>query len=291
MTNTRPDITEERTKEIQDLMQQNPGWNRSRISIEICKLWQWCSPNGKPKDIACRDLLRKLDKEGVIILPASQKPANARRGSDKIIHLEHDKGQINVKLPELLPLRFNIVSTKEELVIFKSYIDQFHYLGFGRCVGENMKYIIYSQDGTPLSCMLFGSSAWACRPRDEYIGWDASCRQSNLNLTTNQTRFLIFPWVKVPYLASHILSRIVRRIAEDWDTKYGHPVYLVETFVDQERFKGISYRAANWRFVGCTTGRGRNSVSSNAVLPIKGVYLYPLVRGYQQKLTGKVAMV
>ena len=135
--------------------------------------------------------------------------------------------------------------------------------------------------------MMFGSAAWRCASRDKYIGWSDVERKANLHLTTNNTRFLILPWVRIPYLASHILSLITRRISHDWQLKYGHPLYLLETFVERQRFAGTCYKAANWRCVGETTGRGRDSVSSRATLPIKDVYVYPLSADFRQKLSGK----
>ena len=144
--------------------------------------------------------------------------------------------------------------------------------------------MIYSRDGQPLSCMLFGSAAWSCSARDKLIGWDKTQRRQGLSNMTNNTRFLIFPWVRVPHLASHVLSLISRRINIDWQEKYGHEIYCLETFVERERFKGTAYRAANWIYVGETTGRGRDGGHQHAILPIKDIYLYPLVRNFKAAL-------
>jgi hypothetical protein len=285
MGNIKPKITEDKIEKIQRLIRDNPEWHRTRISKQLCELWDWRSPNGQLKDISCRDMLRALDESGKIILPMAKNRSRRAGNPDAITQIQHDTTPITAGLRELTPLRIDIVTSKESMSAFKSYIDQYHYLGFDRSIGENMKYIIYSRTGEPLTCLLFGSSAWACLPRDEYIGWDKDCRQNNLYLTTNNTRFLIFPWVSVPHLASHVLSLISRRIADDWLKKYGHAVYLLETYVERERFRGTCYRAANWRFVGCTTGRGRNSEHNYAVLPIKDVYLYPLAADFRAKLS------
>jgi hypothetical protein len=136
--------------------------------------------------------------------------------------------------------------------------------------------------------MLFGAAAWQCADRDEYIGWNAATRGPGLHLIANNSRFLILPWVRVPSLASHLLSRIARRLSRDWQRKYGHPIYLLETFVQRDRFAGSCYRAANWRRVGQTKGRSRQNRPDGRPyrLPIKDVYLYPLHPRFEQRLQG-----
>jgi hypothetical protein len=231
-------------------------------------------------------MLRELDKTGRINLPAAQTSSRACGSADKVKHLQHDMTPVCVKLSELRPLHINTVSAGKELMLFKSLIDQHHYLAYDRAIGENLKYMIYSNDGRPLSCLLFGSAAWSCRERDNYIGWDKSERMRGLRLITNNQRYLIAPWIKVQHLASHILSLVTRRIADDWQHKYGHPVYCLETYVEIGRFRGVCYRAANWIHVGSTTGRGRDGGHRNAILPRKDVYLYPLVSQFRQALYG-----
>ncbi len=282
---TRPELTENRVEQIRSVIRENPEWNRTQISQHICRMWRWQGPNGELKDISCRDMLRELDRAGRIRLPAPLKPSRSGGGADIIRHIEHDTTPIIETLPELRPLRIENVSSGRDLTTFKSYIDQYHYLEFDRIIGENMKYMVYSRDGQPLSCLLFGAAAWSCRERDEFIGWDKRQRVRGLSNMTNNTRFLIFPWVKVAYLASHILSLVVRRVADDWQFKYGHPVYCLETFVEAGRFRGSSYRAANWIHVGSTTGRGRDGGHKHAILPIKDIYLYPLAKNFKVTLT------
>lgn len=174
------------------------------------------------------------------------------------------------------------------MVQFKSLIDQYHYLGFDRCISESMAYMVYDSDGKILSCLLFGSAAWSCRDRDVFIGWGKEDRRANLIMTTNNSRFLILPWVNVPHLASHILSVIAKRVSGDWEQKYGHPICLLETFVETDRFKGTCYKAANWLSVGKTTGRGRNGGHSKAIVPVKDIYLYPLAKNWRAALKGDV---
>jgi len=135
-----------------------------------------------------------------------------------------------------------------------------------------------------VSCLLFGSAAWKTAPRDVFIGRDAPTRERNLIYITNNTRFLILPWVKVPHLASHVLSRVSRRLSADWREKYGHPIYLLETFVDRTRFRGVCYRAANWTVVGQTKGRTRNDRRQTIHTTVKDVYVYPLTRDFRREL-------
>ena len=147
-----------------------------------------------------------------------------------------------------------------------------------------MKYLIFDREDRPLACLLFGSAAWKTLPRDEFIGWNVSARKANLNLITNNMRFLILPWVKVPHLASHILGKVARRISSDWIKRYSHPIYMLETFVEKERFHGTCYRAANWTWVGQTKGRSRNDRYTTLKVPIKDIYLYPLVKRFREAL-------
>lgn len=145
-----------------------------------------------------------------------------------------------------------------------------------------MKYLVRDRHGRDLACVLFGSAAWKTKPRDEFIGWSRETRARNLLWITNNTRFLILPWVRVPHLASHVLGRISRRIRTDWRAKYGHPVYLLETFVEQGRFLGTCYKAANWIFVGSTTGRSRQDRYNTLAVPVKDIYLYPLIPHFKE---------
>jgi len=285
MENKKPTNTSEQVSQINKLITENPSWNRTALSKELCEIWGWKSPLGQAKDISARDLLRSLDKKGLINLPAAQRwPRAPGVGADKISIMEHDMKPVNAKLSEVAPLRIEIVASSDDVRLFKSYIQQYHYLGFDRSIGESLKYFVYGKSGAVLACLMFGSSAWSCRARDEYIGWAAAERRAGLHLLTNNSRFLILPGVKVPHLASHILGAVSRRISGDWEAKYGHKVYLLETFVERARFRGICYRAANWECVGRTTGMGRNCKTQAGELPIKDIYVYPLAANFREAL-------
>jgi hypothetical protein len=233
-------------------------------------------------------MLRALDKAGQIALPAP-KCISRRPGDSKgVKHLIHDETPINCKLKELQPLRVEVVTTKAGWQQFKSYIDQYHYLKFDRRIGESMAYLVRSHDGRPLASLLFGAAAWSCRDRDTFIGWGKDDKKRNLSMVANNSRFVIYPFVTVPHLASHILSLIAKRIAADWDKKYGHRICLLETFVEAPgRFRGTCYKAANWLKAGRTTGRGRDGGHHNAIVPEKDIYLYPLAKNWRSVLNGQ----
>jgi hypothetical protein len=196
----------------------------------------------------------------------------------------HDVTPIEGPLSELKPLSLEVVADKNGLAEFKSYIAPSQDLGYDRNIGENRTYFARDRHGRILACLMFGSAAWTCEGRDTFIGWDRGKRKEKLKYVTNNSRYLILPWIKAPHLASHILSLVCRRISGDWTDKYGHPLYMLETFVECDRFKGTCYKAANWKHVGKTTGRGRNSTSKEAVLPIKDVFVYPLDKRFRELL-------
>jgi hypothetical protein len=279
-------MTPERIEEIDELMRRNPGWHRTRLSQELCRMWDWRGENGQIKDVSCRDVLRALDGAGKIKLPKKLRNGHSKGGADRVALMLHDMAPIGGALPELLPLAIEVVTGKEGLMEFKSYIEQHHYLGYDRSIGENIKYFVRDRRGRRLACLMFGSAAWRCGPRDRHIGWDGDRRKVALRYVTNNARFLIFPWVSVPHLASHVLALVCRRISSDWVAKYGHPLYMLETFVECGRFRGTCYRAANWEFVGKTSGRGRNCRTSAGELPIKDIYVYPLHGRFREKLCG-----
>jgi len=270
---------------VRKIIDASPSLNRTRLSKELCSLWNWRAANGQLKNMAAYSFLLKLEKQGLITLPARKRPpVNAKRNSSIALVL-HSTLPIIAKLKTLTPLKLSLAEDKDTLSLFKCFLSAYHYLGFSGTVGENLKYIVYDRHDRPLACLLFGSCAWKCAPRDDFIGWDQSQRGKNLSLVTNNVRFLILPWVKVEHLASHILAKVARRISSDWTAKYGHPIYILETFVECGRFRGICYKASNWICVGKTKGRSRNDRYSTLKVPVKDIYLYPLVKRFKEVLS------
>jgi len=271
---------------IRELIFAHPDWHRTRISQELCRKWNWRNETGQLKDIAARSLLRKLDHRGLIQLPAPIRSANNvfRNRPDGQMTLDFCTEQIEGRLSDLQPIRIQPVRQTLDGRLFRRLLQRYHYLGYNGSVGENLKYLVYDRQRRLLGCLLYGAAAWRVAGRDRFIGWDEVARKQGLSRIANNMRFLILPGVRVPHLASHLLALISRRISADWQTRYGHPILLLETFVEQQRFTGTCYKAANWIPVGQTTGRTRNHNSGEPKVPIKSVWLYPLHRSFQKWL-------
>ena len=278
-------VSSEELMQIRTLLLEQSTWHRTRLSRELCALWDWRNEAGRLKDMACRTLLLKLQARGLLQLPARQRASvNGSRNRNPTI-VAHDTSPLEVPLPELRPLSVEPISSgSSQARLFQFLLHRYHYLSHHNCVGENLKYLVYDRHGRPLACLLFGSAAWKCSPRDRFIGWNDGLRQKGLRFLTNNTRFLILPWVRVAHLASHMLSLITHRLSRDWQQKYAHPIHLVETFVESQRFAGTCYQAAGWIQVGPTTGRGRNSPSQIPQGPIKEVLLKPLHPKFRHRL-------
>jgi len=270
---------------IQDLMEADPAWGRTRLSEELCQRWDWRNAQGRPKEMAARTLLLKLERSGRIRLPPRQRPSSNALRNRQVPLVEHSMEPIGGTLRDVRPLTVSVVSPgSADLKLFNALLTRYHYLGHRNTVGENLRYLIRDRFGRPVACALFGSAAWKCADRDAFIGWERGTRERNLQRLTNNTRFLVLPWVGVPHLASHVLGLMARRIRADWQAKYGHPVQALETFVERDRFKGTCYRAANWLRLGATQGRTRNDGEHRICAAVKDVYLYPLVADFRREL-------
>lgn len=270
---------------VRHLLATEPEWKRSRLSRELCERWAWRNDAGRIKDMACRTLLLKLERRGLIRLPSPQVVnLNARRNR-RALELVCDRTPIEAPLSEVRPVRIEALGKGHaDLRLFRFLLQTHHYLGLRNSVGENLKYLVRDRHGRPLACLLFGAAAWKAKARDQAIGWSAAQRGYALSHVANNARFLILPWVRVPHLASHLLSAVVRRIDADWRAKYGHGIVLLETFVDRERFRGTCYRAAGWVHVGSTAGRGRNDRENTRSAPVKDIYLRPLSPDFGRRL-------
>lgn len=279
-------ISDEHVAEIRRLIQAHPQWNRRRISEALAEQWDWRNAAGQLKDMAARTLLLKLHQRELIRLPERR-----RQPARRTPHFSPDlfDGLIPkilvADLASLQPLEIRLLGPKQpDYQRFQRYLVQHHYLSYGGPVGENLGYLIRSGAGVDLACVLFGAAAWKCAPRDRWIGWSPEQRAAGLQYLANNSRFLILPWVRVRHLASHLLSQIAERIDRDWQRRYGHRLYLLETFVQADRFGGTSYQAANWIHVGQTTGRTRQDRHHRLQAPVKDIYLYPLARDVRQQL-------
>lgn len=268
-------------EEVRALVADHPDWSRYRLSRQLATLWQWRGLNGQLKDMAARTLLLTLEKRGWIRLPERRWASpNRMRHKRMPSAAEPSAAPIAGALAELLPLRFTELSDGGDprgSALFESLLHRHHYLSYRSPVGENLRYLVEDRQGRPVACALFGAAAWRCTARDRFLGWDAATQARQLSLLTNNTRFLVPAWVRVPHLASHVLGRLARRLSGDWQRKYAHPIHVVETFVERDRFAGTCYQAANWIRVGETRGRGRQGPDPRLrSTSIKDVYLLPL---------------
>jgi len=270
---------------IRGLLAEHPAWGRTRLSEELCRRWDWRNAQGRFKDMAARTLLLKLERSGHLCLPPRQRPSSNGCRNRRVPLVAPATDPIGGALRDLRPLVVQVVEPgAADLHLFNGLLARYHYLGHRNTVGENLRYLIRDRLGRPVACALFGSAAWTCAARDAFLGWDRAARGRHLQGLTNNTRFLVLPWVVVPHLASHVLGLIARRIRADWQAKYGHPVQALETFVDRDRFQGTCYRAANWLRLGATQGRTRNDRTHRIRTAVKDVYLYPLVADVRRAL-------
>ena len=276
-------------QELRQWVGAHPHWSRWRLSRELATRWDWRNGAGVLKDMAARALLVRLAQHGLIGLPARrQVPTNRMRcGPPVTLEWAEPGPAVTGELGPLEPLSLQEVSAESAARAWvRAALARFHYLGFGGVVGENLQYVVREAQNRPLACLVFGAAAWKCQDRDRFIGWTAEQRQKHLALVANNTRFLILPWVRVPALGSWLLGQVAGRIGRDWQAKYGHPVLLLETFVEAQRFRGTVYRAANWQKVGRTAGRTRQDRHTCIQVAAKDIYVYPLRRGFREALQG-----
>lgn len=274
---------------IQNLIRQNPDWNRTRLSRHLCALWHWQDSAGRTKDMACRTMLLKLHRRGLIQLPPRQKAGFNHCRGRSFQPVLHDTCPLQGTLQSLGTIRLIIADNQPYRDLWQTLLCCYHYLGFKTCVGKSIRYLALDDSDRPLGALLFGAAAWKCAARDNYIGWSATARAQNLERIVNNMRFLIPPWISVEHLASHLLGLSLRLLPKHWMLKYKQPPLLAETFVESERFNGTCYKAANWQHVGWTTGRTRQDRYNCIREPIKQVYVYPLCPKFRTLLSQEVA--
>jgi hypothetical protein len=268
---------------IQSLIKEHSKKGRKFISQELCRKWQWFQPNGNLKDMAAREILLRLQSMGLIQLPPGRTSGNNPKRYRFLAPPEIIETPLEGTLSQFDPPKIKMVRHTPLEPLYNSLIHHYHYLGYRQIVGAHLKYMAFINDQV-VACLGFSSPAWRVSCRDQFIGWSDEIKAKNLHLIAQNNRFLILPHVKIPHLASKILSLSIKQIQKDWPKYYGHPIYLLETFVDKNRFKGISYKASNWILVGETKGftkRGNVSLYHGI---IKDVYLYPLVKDFRRFL-------
>jgi hypothetical protein len=278
-------ITSEDILFIEQLIAAHPRASRRRLSQKLCEAWQWKQANGALRDMVCRGLLLMLDRAGHIELPAVKfVPHNPLVRRERPEPVPIDTTPIQGALQELRPVEIEQVRRTDREPLFNSLMERYHYLAYEQPVGEHLKFLVRAQ-GRPIACLAWSSAPRHLASRDRYIGWSAEARRRNIGFLAYNTRFLILPWVRVPHLASHILGKMTSQLSQDWERMYGHPVYFAETFIDPGRFRGTCYRAANWKLLGRTTGRGKASNSYKPNRPIKEVLGFPLIPRFRELLS------
>lgn len=278
-------FTAEEIERIAELITENPRRNRAQLSRLVCDELHWIRPDGCRKDMSCRVAMIRMDRDGIISLP----PPLVSNGNGKAYNRQtpatDPEFPVTAAAGALRELQLQPITDKRQSHLWNEYIQRYHYLGYSPLPGAQVRYFARSQ-GKVLALLGFGASAWKVAPRDRFIGWTPEQRVRHLQLIVNNARFLILPWVRSHNLASKLLAMAARRLAEDWEKRYGYRPVLLETFVETQRFRGTCYKAANWIYLGETQGRGKLDVHNTANVPIKAVLVIPLQENFRQVLCG-----
>lgn len=278
-------FTESLIHKLQLLLSRNADKGRIELSRVICLHLGWVQPNGNPQDVACRDILLKLERQGVLRLPPRKSSGrdNQRGLAKYLLELPLEEYPVTGKLGEFSLCQLLHAEGRDECRRWNGFIDRYHYLGYRPMVGRSLKYWIRlgNQD---VGLIGWGSPSWKLAGRDEFIGWDPATRERNLQGIANNTRFLILPWVHVKYLASHVLALCARQVPVDWKSRYGVVLFLFETFVDSTLYRGTCYKAANWVHAGQSKGSSKSGDSYHYHGQKKDIYLYPLVKDFRERL-------
>jgi hypothetical protein len=272
---------------IRTFVKRFPGLSRTEITCTLCEHLQWLTPAGRPKFTACAKLLVRLEEAGELRLPSLQKDKShpgprscAARGTsartDPPVPLVRP-------LSELEAVRLRLVSDRQDEDLWNEYVERYHPLGYKKPFGYWARYFIES-GGHWLGCILLGGAAKALTARDRWIGWSDRQRLANLPWVVNNSRYLIFPWVEVANLASHALAQLARRVADDWEARWGYRPLLLETFVDPAHFQGSCYRAAGWALLGRTSGEGLVRPGKQYRTSPKLIFAKPLQADFRTRL-------
>jgi len=261
------------------------GLSRAELAETICEHWGWVTASGAGKVTACLNVLEELERNGEIQLPAKHNRPNTERvrGAQHTKRTAPPEEAISGKLDEVSPVRLEIVEGRDRAKLWNEYLDRHHYLGYSKPFGCTLRYFIASERGL-LGCALVAGASRAIKARDEWIGWSRQRRQQNLPWVINNTRFLIFPWVEIRHLASHVLGQLACRVRADWQTRWGYEPLLLETFVDPAHYSGTCYRAAGWIELGRTTGMGLAREGKNYTSTPKSIYVKALSKDFRQRL-------
>jgi hypothetical protein len=281
------EFTPQEITDIQEMVRVFWRLSWTELVRTICEHLGWVTPAGRYKLDSCMKALVKLETLGLVKLPTRRE--NTSREPEIIPGAETDAGdEIVGTVRDVAPIALEPVAGKKEGIrLWNEYVQRYHPLGYKRPIGPHQRYFIVGSLNRRLGCLLFASSAWALSERDAWIGWTERDRAQRLNWVVANTRFLVFPWVRVKNLASKALSLAAGRIREDWQRRYGYAPVLLETFVDLELYRGTCYQAGNWIRLGVTAGRGRMDRHKQYLSTPKAIYVYPLVADFGSFLRGE----
>jgi len=279
------DITPQEIENIQEMLDMFWRLSRTELAQTICENMGWFSASGKNKADACIKLLEKLEEQGIVKLP--EKHFTSKSGTEKTVEITAitapPSEDIKSRLNDLGTICLEVVKKKNDADLWKEYVMRYHYLGYKKPFGCYIRYFVKSDRGI-LGCILFSGSSRNVSVREEWIGWTEKQRFRNHGWVINNSRFLIFPWVKVPYLASHLLSLVEKQIVQDWKERWEYSPVLMETFVDPKKFRGTCYKAANWEYIGMTSGEGLVLKGKKYTTSPKKIFVRPLVKNFRDIL-------
>ena len=273
----------EQIKETVDLC-----WRLSRYELAqtIAENLGWYTASGSLKVDACVKLLQQLESEEILQLPKKRGVSKPKIRSIPITARTAPTVDIDCKLKQLDFVKLQAVSAPRDMELWQEYVSRYHYLGYKKPFGYYLHYFIGSDRGI-LGCVLFSGAAKSIGVRDRWIGWTQAQRMRNLAWVINNSRFLILPWVKVANLASHVLGQIHKQILSHFKQRWGFCPVLLETFVDPQKYRGSCYKAANWSYLGMTTGLGLVRQGKSYRTSAKKVFVKPLVKEYRRLLCGE----
>jgi hypothetical protein len=264
-------VTTEDVEFIRDLILRHPQEGRVELSLQLCRAWDWRRTDGTWNHRACRDLLLRLHGRGEITLPPPQRPPG--RPHPEPVCGSWRPGEIdpNLRLEDVIvrPIRV------EERRLWQQLMARYHYLGFHNTVGEAIRYVA-TLGAHWVALLAWAAAAFKSRHREAWIGWDEALKERRLHLVANNVRFLILPGMQRKNLASKVLAVNLQRLSQDWQQRYGHPIWLAETFIDLSRFAGTCYRAAGWIPLGETRGFGKRRYGYCAHGHPKTLFVRPL---------------
>lgn len=268
---------------IRELIASDHRRTRAELSRLVCEELDWRRPDGGLKDMSCRVAMLRMERAGLIALPPPRWTNGNGRRKPRLTSASHPQMPVTLPAGALGELEVREIQGRRESSLWNELIERFHYLGYEPLPGAQIRYFVFGRSRL-LAALGFGASAWKVAPRDRFIGWTHEQRSQRLRFVVNNARFLIMPWVRSRNLASSLLSRVVKRLPQDWETRYGYRPVLLETFVET-RFRGTCYQAANWIDVGQTQGRGKLDRYKLHALPVKRIFLYPLRRDFRRQLS------